>query len=118
MPKVIGVLATFDTKGVETGDVVLDAFPDERLAPGNADFANAQTQEDAREPVEFGPGKNFVVVTVVFGVGGAAVDATEIATVGDRDAQVGDLAAEFVVEGHGLSRLLDAAFPVVGSVEL
>src|SRR5713101_5378845 len=54
----------FDTEGVETGDVVLDAFPDERLAPGNADFANAQTQKDARQAVEFGPGKNFVVVAV------------------------------------------------------
>src|SRR6266849_5967121 len=94
---------------VETGDVVLDAFPDERLAPGNADFANAQTQKDARQAVEFGPGKNFVVVAVVFRVGGAAVDAAEIATVGDRNAKVGDLAAEFVVEGHGQRCFSDAA---------
>src|SRR5216684_1437424 len=99
----------FDTEGVETADVVLDASPDERLAPGNADFADAQTQEDARQAVEFGPGKNFVVVAVVFRVGGAAVDAAEIATVGDRNAKVGDLAAEFVVKGHGQRCFSDAA---------
>jgi hypothetical protein len=40
------------------------------------------------------------VVAVIFGVGGAAVNAAEIAAVRDGDAQVGDLATEFVVKGH------------------
>src|SRR5438552_8029897 len=41
------------------------------------------------------------MIAVVFGIGGAAVDAADIATVGDGDAKVGDLPAEFVVKDHG-----------------
>jgi ribonuclease D len=48
------------------------------------------------------------VITVVFRVGRAAVDAPEVAAIRDGDAQVGDLAAEFVVKDHGLLHLLDA----------
>src|SRR6266436_4111972 len=94
---------------METRDVVFDAFAHERLAAGDADFADAEAQEDFSETVQLGPRENFVVVAVVFGVGGAAVDATEIAAVRDGDAQVGDLAAEFVVKARHGSWFLDAA---------
>ena len=40
------------------------------------------------------------MVAIIFRIGGAAVDAAEIAAIRDRDAQVGDLPAEFVVKGH------------------
>src|SRR6266436_5047370 len=50
--------------GMETRDVVFDTFADERLAASDADFANAQTEEDLGKPVEFGPGENFVVIAV------------------------------------------------------
>ena len=92
-----------DAERVQAGDVVFDAFANQRLTAGDADFADAERDEDAREPIEFRPGENLVVIAVVFRIGGTAVDAAKIAAVGDRDAQVGDLAAEFVVERHSLT---------------
>ena len=72
----------------------------------NADFADAKVEEDSGQAVELGPGENFVVIAIVFRVGGTAVDATEIAAVSDRNSEVGDLAAETVVKGHlGLPKL-------------
>ncbi len=61
-----------------------------------------------RKPVQLRPGKNFVVVAVIFRIGGTAIDAAEIAAVRDRNAQVSDLPAEFVVKGHGTLFWLDA----------
>src|SRR5207245_952437 len=90
-----------DAEGVEAGDIFLNTFADERFAAGNADFANAKAEEDRGKPVEFWPGENFVMIAVVFRVGRAAVDAPEVAAIRDGDAQVSDLAAEFVVKGHG-----------------
>src|SRR6266850_787421 len=107
-----------NAEGVETRDVVLDAFADERLAAGDADFADAKAEENHGETVELRPGENFVVIAVVFRVGGAAVDAAKIAAVRDGDAQVGDLAAEFVEKGHGPLCLLDAAPCYLDALEL
>jgi hypothetical protein len=44
------------------------------------------------------------VIAVIFGVGGAAVDATEITAIRDGDAQVGNLAPEFVMQVHGVQK--------------
>src|SRR2546427_9215406 len=99
----------FNAECVETSDKVFNAIADERLAAGDADFADAQAQEDLGQTVELRPRENFVVIAVIFRVSGAAVDAAEIATVRDGDAQVGDLAAKFVVKCHGPFCLLDAA---------
>src|SRR5260370_39188935 len=93
---------------VEPSDVALDSIADQRLPAGDTYFADTQAEEDLGETVELGPGENFVVIAVVFRVGGAAVDATEIATVRDGDAQIGNLTAEFVVKGHSPWCLLDA----------
>jgi hypothetical protein len=90
----------FDTEGVETRYIVFDAVANEWLAAGDADLADTEAKKNAREPVEFGPGEDFVVIAVIFGIGGTAVDAAEITAVRDGDAQVGDLAPEFVVKGH------------------
>jgi len=90
----------FDAELMETCDVIFNAFADERLATSDADFANAETQKNFGQAIKFGPGKNFVVVAIVFGIGGAAVDAAEVTAIGDGDAQVGDLASEFVVKSH------------------
>ena len=57
------------------------------------------------------------MIAVVFGIGGAAVDAAEIATIGDGDAKVGDLAAEFVVKDHGPLYLLDVAPRYLDAIE-
>jgi len=64
-------------------------------------ICECQAEEDRGETVELRPGENFVVIAVVFRVGGAAVYTAEIAAVRDGDAQVRDLAAEFVVKSHG-----------------
>src|ERR1700745_1567428 len=61
-----------DAQRVETSDEVLNAIPNERSPASDTNFANAQTEEDRGEAVEFGPGENFVVITVVFRVGRAA----------------------------------------------
>ena len=98
-----------DAEGVETSDIVLHAFANERLATGDADFTDAQAEKDPSKAVEFRPGENLVMIAVIFRVSGAAVDAAEVATVRDGDAQVGDLAAEFVVKCHGPFCFLDAA---------
>jgi len=58
------------------------------------------------------------VVAVIFRVGGAAIDAAEIAAVRDGDAQVGDLPTEFVMKGHGSPQYFDAAPPVSGARSL
>src|SRR5882724_4062932 len=108
----------FDAEGMKRGAVIVDAVADEWLTAGDANFANAEMQEDASEAVELGPGEDFIVVAIVFRVGGAAVDAAEIAAVRDGDAQVGDLPAEFVVKGHGLPQYFDAAPRVSGARSL
>jgi hypothetical protein len=41
------------------------------------------------------------MVAVILRIGGAAIDAAEVAAVRDRNTQVSDLPAEFVVKGHG-----------------
>src|SRR6266404_5191694 len=108
----------FDAESMKTRDVVFDAVADERLTAGDANFANAEVQEDASEAVELGPGKNFVVVAIVFRVSGAAVNAPEVAAVRDGDAQVSDLPAEFVLKGHSAPQYFDAAPPVSGARSL
>jgi hypothetical protein len=93
-----------DTKGVEAGDIVFHSFADQRLAARDANFANTEVQENVSEAVEFWPGEDFVVVAVIFGVCGTAIDTAKVAAVGNRDAEIGDLAPEFVVKGHGSLR--------------
>src|SRR5215472_7102038 len=90
-----------DAEGMQAGEVVFHTVADERFTAGDADFANPKAEEDFGEAVEFRPGEDFVVVAIVFRVGGAAVDAAKITAIRDRNAQVGDLAAETVVKGHG-----------------
>src|SRR6266850_460319 len=104
----------FDAESMKASEEILDTVANQRFTAGDANFANAEMQEDASEAVELGPGKNLVVVAIVFRVGGAAVDAAEVAAIRDGDAQVGDLPAEFVVQGHGPPQYFDAAPPVSG----
>jgi len=89
-----------DADCVEVGNEAFDAAAHQRLAPRNAHLGDAEAHKDARQALEFVPGKNLIVVAVVFRVGGTAIDTAEIAAVGDRDAQVFDLASELVVETH------------------
>jgi len=84
----------------QASDEVDDAGANERLAAGDANFADAHADEDAGEALVFVPRKEFVLGFVMFGIGGAAIDAAKIAAVGDRQAKVGDGAAEFVRQIH------------------
>ena len=83
-------------------DVVLHTFADQRFSTRDANLADAQAQENSRQAVEFRPGKNLIVIAIILGVGRAAVDAAEVAAVGNRDAQVRNLATEFILKGHDL----------------
>ncbi len=90
----------FDAQGVQPGDIVFHSVPDQRLSTGNANLANAQAQENAGKPVELIPRQNLVVIAVILRIGRAAIDAAKVAAVRNRDAQVRDLPAEFVVKRH------------------
>src|SRR5215472_14555868 len=94
-----------EAQGVQAGDIGFYSVADQRFAASDANFADAEVQEDSGQTVKLGPGEDFAVVAVVFRVGGTAIHAAEIATIGHRDAKVGDLAAETVLKSHlaGLS---------------
>src|SRR5713101_8311898 len=98
----------FDAHFMQMRDEIFDAIADQRLATGHADLANAKTQEDFPQTLEFRPAQEFVLGAVLFGVGRAAVDAAEVAAVGDRNPQVGDGTIELVVQGHIRSAYLNA----------
>src|SRR5580704_468359 len=97
---VSGHRKVFDTERMKARDVFFHTRTHQRLPSGDSYLADAKVQKYAGEPVQFRPGKYFVVVAVIFRVGRAAVDAAEIAPVRDRNTQVGDLPAEFVEKGH------------------
>ena len=83
-------------------DEILDAGANQRLAARDANFADAHADQNAHQSLVFVPCEQIARRHVLFRVGGAAIDAAEIAAVRDRDAQVGDLAAEFVSEWHDI----------------
>ncbi len=85
---------------MEAGNVAFDTVADQRLATSDANLADAKVKEDCRQAVKLVPGEDFVVIAIVFRVGGTAIDTPEIAAVGDRNAEVGDLAAETVLKGN------------------
>ena len=78
---------------------VHDVLAHQRLAAGQPQFLHALFDEDGAEPVQL-----FQRQEVLLGqeghVLGHAVDAAEVAAVGDRDAQIADCAAERVDHVH------------------
>src|SRR6267154_1021554 len=84
-------------------NVVLYALANQRLATGYTNFSYAQAHEDSRQAIQLGPGQNLIVIAIIFRIGRAAIHAAEIAAVGHRDAQVGNLAPEFVVQEHQIA---------------
>ena len=77
----------------QTADQIEDAAPDQRLTAGQPEFAGATPHERSRQPVDLLEAQHL-------GLGqerhrfGHAIDAAEIAAIGNRYAQVGDLTAE------------------------
>ena len=74
--------------------------PHQRLAAGDADFRRAQADEGGAEPVQLLQRQQVPLRQEVH-VLGHAIDAAQVAAVGDRDAQVGDGTAERVDHGGG-----------------
>ena len=63
--------------------------------------------ENADHAFVFVPVEQMLGGHVLFRIGRTAIDAAEVAAVGDGDPEVGDLAAEFVSKRH--DKLSDAA---------
>src|SRR6266481_2277256 len=84
-------------------NVLFYALPNQRLASGNTNFSYSEAHEDSRQAIQLRPGQNLIVIAIIFRIGRAAIDAAEIAAVGHRDAQVGNLAPEFVVQEHQIA---------------
>jgi hypothetical protein len=95
-PLVVSVRSTSGSASRSNRDEAVDPAPQQRLAAGEADLARAVRVEDAREPHDLLEREDLRVRQE--GVVGAedlarhAVRAAEIAAVGDRDAQVVQLA--------------------------
>src|SRR5579872_349243 len=87
-------------EGPQAADEFLYSGANQRFAAGNANLANAKTQKNAGKTFELRPGEDFIVSTIVLGVRGTAIDAAKVAAVGHRNAEIGDLPPEFVVQGH------------------
>jgi len=89
-----------DAESFQSRDEILYAGADERLSTGHAYLADAHADQDADDALVFVPVEKLADGHVIVRIGRAAIDAAEIAAVGDRNAKVGDLAAEFVGERH------------------
>ena len=85
-------------------DQELEIAAQERLAAGDAQLPDAEVDEDARnaldllEREQLAPGEEAVVVSE--DLLRHAVDAAEVAAVGDRDPEIADRPAEGVGDGH------------------
>jgi len=81
----------------------LEVLAQEGLAAGQADFLDAMVLEDTRQPCDLLEAQQFALrekrVVGAEHIARHAVDAPEIAAVGDRDAQVVQAAAERVLAG-------------------
>src|ERR1700737_2756108 len=96
----------FDAARRQTGDKFDNSITHQGLAASDAHLTNAELQKNSRKPIEFVPGKYLIVGAIIFRVSGTAVNATKIASIGDRDAQVSDLAAVLVLKIHKSSQYL------------
>src|SRR5205814_6666869 len=63
-------------------------------------LANTQLIEYFRQPLQFLPRENFVMVAIIFRVGRAAIHTPEVAPVRHGNPQVRNLPPEFVLQAH------------------
>jgi hypothetical protein len=96
--QVRAVVGEGGTKLGELGDHLDEACAQEGFAAGEADFLDAEGDQDADHAEVVGDGQLAVLRALV---AGAAVDALVVAAVGDGDTQVGDGAAVGVAEARG-----------------
>ena len=81
----------------EARNEIHHALAQQRFTAGYANLANPQAHQDAAEAQEFLPGQQVAVREIVLRIGRLAVDATEVAAVRHRNAQVVNFAPEFIV---------------------
>ena len=88
----------------ERGDEVLEIAAQQRLASGDPQLADAELDEDPSDAFDLLEGEELApreeAVVVPEDLLGHAVDAAEVAAVGDRDAQVAYRATECVDDSH------------------
>src|SRR5581483_6255330 len=75
----------------EAADKVFHTRANQRLASGDAHFPNAHGHQNADKPLVFIPFEQVAGGHVLFGIGGAAIDAAKVAAICDRDAEIGNL---------------------------
>src|SRR5207253_10887701 len=75
---------------------VQNVAPNERFAAGHADFRHAQIRCDSDETQGFLVAENFLARQPFLELARHAVIAALVATIGDRDAQIGNAMAEAV----------------------
>ena len=87
---------------------MLDVAPHERLAAGQAQLLDAGGREDARKPLDLLERQQLVAreeaVVAPVDLARHAVDAAEVAPVGDRDAEVAERSAERVQHARNVAR--------------
>ncbi len=82
--------------------------PDERLAAGQSDLADAQTSEHADEARDLFEAQDLLAAQPLQALGRHAVGAAKVALVGDRHAHRLDLAAPRIAQRlHGMSLAKD-----------
>jgi len=84
----------FDT--TEAGDQDMEVATHERLTAGEADLVDAHSDENPANALQLLEGEKLGAIFPDQPFGGHAVEAAEVAPVGDRDAQIAVLASEFV----------------------
>ena len=104
LPLVVSVSSSSPSRRRSPGPSVCDqphhVAPHQRLAAGDAQLARAEPDEDAAEPLQLLEGQKLLARQeghVLL----HAIDAAEVAAVRDRNAQIGDRAAEGSISGRG-----------------
>jgi hypothetical protein len=84
----------------ELSHEVRQPAPEQRLAPGEPEFADAQRRDDAHEALDLLEREDLRARQPLHVLFGNAIRTAQVAAVGDGDAQVHDLAPEPVDEAH------------------
>ena len=82
----------------EAGDEINHALAQQRFAASDANLADTQADKDATEAQELFPRQQIAMGNIILRIGRLAVDATEVAAVRHRNAQVVNFAPELIVQ--------------------
>ena len=88
----------------QRGDQSVEILPHQRLAAGQSQLVDAQLRDDANESLDLLERENFVARLELHVFVRHAVEAADIAAIGDADPQIGVHAAERVDERPGSTK--------------